>query len=415
MVDELARYARVAVRFSGGSNAGHTIVVEGRTYALHLLPSGIVRGGLMNIVGPGVVFDLAVGDSELKIAASCGSQVLLDHSTPIVLPVHRALDAAREASAGSGAIGTTKRGIGPAYSDFWLRRGATLGDLRVSQDIRLVLEGGGWFDELVAVARHLGFTPEMANELGLSIDPLSMQETIDWCAKYGPVIVPHLGDTRAFVHNAIDEKWRVLFEGSQGVLLDTFHGSRPHVTSSSCTLAGVSQTFGVYRFDRVYGVAKAYCTRVGAGPFPTELNDEVGAILRDRGREFGTTTGRPRRCGWLDIPALRYAVRMGGITHLCLTKLDVLSGLGEVRVCIDYLFSPNGLTEGTTLTGTVLRSVRPHLIEMPGWIEQLNEARHMGDLPSAARCYIDHIERVTGVPVSLIGVGPGRNQIIKRK
>lgn len=414
VVDCLAEHMDVVVRFNGGANAGHTIVVGKEKFALHLLPSGIVREGQTNIVGPGVVFDLSVGVTEFALAQECGSSVLLDHSTPVVIPLHRALDAAREAIAGDGAIGTTKRGIGPAYSDFWSRRGVKLGDLHSHGAVRQALQEGGYFDELVAIARHLGFTPQMAGALGLQIDPLSLEETVGWCQNYAPQIVPHLTDTRAYVWRSIEQNQKILFEGGQGILLDAFHGSRPYVTSSSCTLAGISQTFGIYRFDQVFGVAKAYCTRVGAGPFPTERTDDVGRLLRQRGNEFGTTTGRPRRCGDLDLPALKYACRVGGITRLVITKLDVLTGIDPLTVCGGYEDPGNTDfdSDGCTLTGTVLSNVRSLNAIYPGWMQELGGLRTYSDLPSMARRYIETIEHGVGIPVHIVGVGPEREQIL---
>lgn len=413
VVDFLAEHADVVVRFNGGANAGHRVVAE-ESYALHLLPCGIIRSGMVNIVGPGVVFDPSVGAHELDLAQQCGSLVFLDHSTPIVLPVHRALDAAREAAAGEGAIGTTQRGIAPAYSDFWLRRGAKLGDLCSPKAVRQALEENGYFDELVAVTRHLGFTPQMAVALGLSIDPLSLEETVAWCVQFASKIVPCLADTRSLVRRAISTGKNVLFEGAQGILLDAFHGFRPYVTSSSCTLASVSQTFGVYQFDHVVGVAKAYSTRVGAGPFPTERSDSFGQFLRERGNEFGTTTGRPRRCGDLDLPALKYACRVGGITKLAITKLDVLTGIDDLTVCKAYeVHGESDFDSGSrTLTETVLRQVRPRPMTCPGWTQELGGLRTYAELPLTARRYISQIESGVGIPVRFVSVGPEREQII---
>ena len=408
IIDALAENAHVVVRFQGGANAGHTIVIGDKKYPIHLLPSGIFREGKMNLVGPGVVFDPEVGVKELELAREFGSHVILDEQTTVVLPIHRLIDAAREAAAGSDAIGTTKRGIGPAYSDFWLRRALTLGDLRSKERVCQALEAGGYWNELFATVSMLGGARIHFRDLGMTFNALHKEDTIDWCVRLGETLSPYLGDTRAFVHNALEQGKNVLFEGAQGIMLDAYHGSRPFTTSSLCTLAGVSASYGVYKFDRVVGVAKAYVTRVGAGPFPTELHDEAGAELRHRGNEFGTTTGRPRRCGWLDLPALRYACRIGGITELVITKIDILSGFPHVYVCTAY----NGVRQNATLTTKRLESAKPVLRRVPLIDSHLERAQHFSDLPTNVKTFIAKIERTTGIKVKGLGVGAERNDII---
>ncbi|MBI2482928.1 adenylosuccinate synthase [Candidatus Uhrbacteria bacterium] len=409
VVDRYAATAQAVVRYQGGANAGHTLVVGGQKTALHLLPSGIVRAGMENFVGPGVLFDCDVGAAELAIAERCGAKVFLDHSAPIVLPIHRIIDAARETSAGGNAIGTTKRGIGPAASDFWLRRSLSLGDLRVPADIRAVLTEGGYFAELCAIARQHGGPATVPD---MELDPYSLDATIAWCAEHGKRFAPYLQDTRKMVWGLIDHDAEVVFEGAQGVLLDTYHGSRPYTTSSSCTAAGVSMSFGVYQFERVVGVTKAYATRVGGGPFPTELADVLGEQLRERGHEYGTTTGRPRRCGWLDTVALRHACRVGGVTELVVTKLDVLSNFGALATCDGYVFDGVVETNPGALTGTVLRGARPHLRAHAGWEGDVTEARTIDALPDTAVRYLEHIAKSAGVPVSGIGIGADRDAFI---
>ena len=409
IIDALAENADVIVRFQGGANAGHTIVIGDKSYPIHLLPSGIFREGKLNLVGPGVVFDPEVGVKEIALAREFGSRVMLDEQTPIVLPLHRLIDAARERADGSSAIGTTKRGISPAYSDFWLRRGVTLGDFRSADRIRAALESRRYWVDLFTIVSTLGGA-HIERSFGYPFSLFHLDDTIDWLMSFSDQIVPHLGDTRGSVHKALSQNKNVLFEGAQGVMLDAYHGSRPYVTSSLCTAAGVSASYGVYKFDRVVGVAKAYTTRVGAGPFPTELLDEQGEELRRRGHEFGTTTGRPRRCGWLDLPALRYACRVGGITHLVITKIDILTDFPRLRVCNRY----RGVKPETTLTCHVLEQANPLCKRVPSWKEDLSACRQYNELPAATRAYIDLIEAGTDTVVSGLGVGAERDQILWR-
>lgn len=409
VVDALAERADVIVRFNGGANAGHTIVIGDKTYPIHLLPSGIFREGKMNIVGPGVAFDPNIAMQELKLAQQFGSHVMFDHSAPIVLPIHRQLDAARELAAGSSAIGTTKRGIGPCYSDFWLRRGLTLGDLSSRDRIREVLERGKYWSELFAINSVLKVDQIDFRDLGMTFNPFHLEDTIDWCLSMGENFQPYIWDTRQHVYMALSEGEQVLFEGAQGIMLDRFYGSSPYCTSSLCSAAGVSATFGVYTFERVIGVAKAYCTRVGAGPFPTELLDENGEELRRRGHEFGTTTGRPRRCGWLDLRALDYACRMGGVTELVITKLDVLADFPRrLYVCSAY----KNISTYQTLTNDCLKNEEPVLQRMPIWKDALTT--NLDDLSAEVGKYLRLICQVTGKSISGIGIGPARDQILWR-
>lgn len=398
VVDNLSQDARIVARFNGGGNAGHTIWIGEIKHILHILPSGIVRAGTVNLCGPGVVHDLEVVRRELALSRECGSTVILDRSAPVVLPIHKSIDEARERA--SGGIGTTKRGIGPCYEDLASRRGVKLGHLTSRKKIRRALTRGGYYAEKAALLRHYG------------VEAPSLEELIAWCESFAGVIVPHLGDTRAYLARASTES--VLFEGAQGILLDLINGSHPFVTSSHCTLGGVSATLGVYEFDRVIGVTKAYITRVGGGPFPTEQENGDGEFLRARGHEFGSTTGRPRRCGWLDLVALRYAVRVGGLTEIMLTKLDVLSGLDEIKVCVGYTLHGEPLGEDETLTRYVLERAEPVYKVFRGWTEDLSECRSWEDLPEAAREYVRFIEEYIGLSVTAIGVGPERSQMIWR-
>jgi len=408
VVDDLAEAADFVIRYMGGGNAGHTVVIGDRSYALHLLPSGIFRAGLTNVVGPGVAFELKIGTHEIALAKAHGSTILLDMGAPVVLPIHRALDLGRELAARSQAIGTTKQGIGPTYGDFWMRRGVRLGDLRSESRVREALTRGGYWKEVLALGHFLDLDDCLAaDSLSLGMDPMDLDATVRWCMQHADVVCGHLADTRAIIQEADHEGKRLLFEGAQGILLDTFQGTWPYCTSSLCTPAGVSATFGIYRFDRVIGITKAYATRVGAGPFPTELDDETGEQLRQRGHEFGTTTGRPRRCGWLDLPALRYACRMGGVTELIITKLDVLTGMN--------LFVATSYEEHdirSSLTAEVMENAVPVYSSVPGWSQDITTAKQWSDLPLAARGFVGKIERETNVPVSGVSVGPERSQLI---
>ena len=277
------------------------------------------------------------------IAKSYGSRVMLDPSALVVMPFHKLLDGAREKSAGASAIGTTKRGIGPAYEDLSARRGARLGDLVSRERIVAALQRGGYFAEKQALLMS-----------AYGVEAPSLETVVTWALQYQH-LVQYLGDTRAYLAEALAAQKRVLGEGAQGIMLGVLHGSQPYTTSSGCTLGALSASMGVYRFDAVIGVAKAYATRVGAGPFPTLLTNGEGEELRRRGNEYGATTGRPRACGWLDLPALAYACRMGGVTHLMLTKLDILSDFpGEIGVCTEYRYRDDVVTPTATLTTAVL-------------------------------------------------------------
>jgi adenylosuccinate synthase len=394
----------MVIRFAGGANAGHTIVVKGKKVVTHLLPSGIIRPRVKNIVGPGVVCTLSVLRDELAIANECGSEVLLDRSTPIVHAIHRWFDAARES--GSGAIGTTKRGIGPAYADVSARRAVRLGDMVNADRVRRALTEGSYYKELAAAATAY-------DAPGLAPFP-SLDEVIAEIMEYREDVVHRLCDSRFIVHDQMRNNpggSRILFEGAQGVMLDV-NGPAPHTTSSICTAAGVSASFGVYDFGAVIGVTKAYTTRVGEGPFPTELHDDRGERLRRLGGEFGATTGRPRRCGWLDGVALRYAVRMGGITHLCMTKLDVLYGFEKVvRLGVEYELEGRALHEHETLTSFVLREFEVRYIPFPGCVPKFESGCTLEELPGNMRFYISRVEEIVGVPVIAAGYGSEREQL----
>ena len=409
-VDAIAAKMHVVVRVGGGANAGYTVDVGDGTepYKFHLIPAGILHPGVVNVVGPGVMYDLAVGDTEIPLAAKHDSILKLDRNAPVVLPLHRAIDFGREKAAGGSSIGTTKRGIGPCHEDLVSRRGLTLGDLVSRARVEQALARGGYWEEKMALAHHLDLGHLDLSSLDLGVDPLSFTETVDWCMRYAPAVCEHLADTRALVRAANAQGQSVLFQLVNGVGLDVFNGTRPYCTSAICTPAGVCATFGIYELDRVVGIAKAYMTRVGGGPFPTELDGEVGETLRKRGREYGTTTGRPRRCGWLDLEYLRYGCGIGGFRELVVTKLDVLSGFPDLHVCESY-----GLDDPyATLTAEVMDNVRPSLTPCESWEGDLSQASSISEFPPAAQHYLARITKATGLPILAVGVGPARSQLI---
>lgn len=402
VIDLMTGHADIVARFGGGANAGHTIYVKDKKYVTHILPSGIVRRGVINLVGPGVVIDLGALRTELEIVNACQSQVYLDRSATVVHKIHRWFDAAREAAARDLNLGTTKRGIGPAYEDLASRRTVKLGDLLNADRVRKALTERSYHEEKRAAATAY---PDMLDTFP------TLDDIIDDLMAYQRDIRDLLDDTRERIALAQIEQKRILFEGAQGVMLDIFQGSQPYTTSSGCTHGAVGATFGVYDSLAVIGVAKAYATRVGLGPFPTELHDETGERMRQLGHEFGSTTGRPRRCGWLDLAALKYAARIGGITHLVITKLDILSAFDTIKVCTGYTFENRPVRDNETLTNRVLSEAVPNYVELPGWNEPIDEVRDVVDLPHQARRLIDLIELETERRVIAIGVGQEREQI----
>jgi adenylosuccinate synthase len=405
IVDIYSREARGVVRFQGGNNAGHTLVVGGEKVILHLIPSGILNPGTVCCIGNGVVVDPEVLLREIQGLRDRGKfpapdALVVSEGAHLILPCHKAIDAAREARAGSRKIGTTGRGIGPCYEDKAARRGIRVGDLLHPQSLR---EGvRQLLDERNALLAHLGaeiFDPEAVT------DALEAQ---------GEALRPHIGDVTARVHGWIAAGESVLFEGAQGTLLDLDHGTYPFVTSSNtlaggaCTGAGV----GPRHLDAVIGITKAYATRVGEGPFPTELHDATGARLRERGAEFGSTTGRPRRCGWLDLVALRDATRLNGLSGLAVTKLDVLQGLDEVKLCVRYELDGSRIDRVPSRAEDLARC-RPVYEALPGWDESTTGAKALDDLPTNARRLLEYIADATGSPVVLVSVGPGREETIE--
>jgi adenylosuccinate synthase len=406
VVDLLAERSDVVARYQGGNNAGHTIVAGDEVYKLHLIPSGILYPDTTCVIGNGVVVDPAVLCGEIAELERRGvdvSRLRLSGNAHLIMPYHVMLDGASERRLGKFSIGTTGRGIGPCYVDKAARVGIRAQDL---------------LDPKILVAK-LEIALETKNELldlvyGLPrLDPAKVAEDI---LPHAERLRPHIADTALLIDGALREGRHVLFEGAQGTMLDLDHGTYPFVTSSNptagaaCTGTGIGPT----RIDRVLGVAKAYATRVGEGPFPTELADDDGRRMLKLGNEFGTTTGRQRRCGWIDLVALRYAVRISGITQLALTKLDVLSGFERVRLCVAYETREGERLEEFPYHQTVFHGCRPMYEEMPGWDEDLSECRNPEDLPPRARDYVDAIARSIEVPITLIGTGQGRHQVIDR-
>ncbi len=406
VVDLLAERSDVVVRYQGGNNAGHTIVRDGETFKLHIIPSGILYANKLCIIGNGTVVDPGVLCEEIDGLEARGVSVdglRLSSAAHLIMPYHVLLDGAAEVKLGRFSIGTTRRGIGPCYQDKAARVGIRAQDL---------------LDESILV-RKLAIALEQKNELLQKlhgIDPLDPKTVADQVLGHAERLRPFIADTSLLVNRALDAGKRVLFEGAQGTMLDIDHGTYPFVTSSNpvagaaCTGGGVGPT----RIDGVLGVAKAYVTRVGEGPFPTELDDEAGKHMLEVGHEFGTTTGRQRRCGWLDLVALRYAARISGITELALTKLDVLSGLDTLKICVAYETKEGERLGELPDNQSVFHSCRPVYEEVLGWTEDITETRELDELPPRARRYVDLIAATLEIPITLIGTGQGRHQVIEQ-
>jgi adenylosuccinate synthase len=404
VVDLLAERAEMVVRFQGGNNAGHTIVRDGDVFKFHLIPSGILYPGKTCVIGNGVVVDPEVLIEELdglrRRRVDVGG-LRLSANAHLIMPYHVMLDTAGEAKLGKLEIGTTKRGIGPCYADKSARLGIRVQDLLDAKILR---------KKIMAALE-----PKQQLLRPFARDPkLDLHAMTEEYLRYGHRLEPHIADTSRLCWEALDGGGTVLFEGAQATLLDLDHGTYPFVTSSNpvagaaCVGAGVGPT----DIDEVWGVCKAYTTRVGAGPFPTELDDAIGDQLRDRGHEFGTTTGRERRCGWLDLVALRYATRLNRLSALAITKLDVLSGLDPLRVAVRYRGREGAVFEEFPYHQSILHTAAAEYAELPGWAEDISGARSESDLPPEARDYLAAIAEHAGVPIRLVGVGPGRDQVI---
>jgi adenylosuccinate synthase len=405
VTDLLAERADAVVRFQGGNNAGHTIVRDdGVEWKLHLMPSGILYPGKTCVIGNGVVIDPKVLTEELDGLRRRGvdvSGLRVSANAHMIMPYHLLLDFAGEQKLGELQIGTTRRGIGPCYADKAARLGIRVQDLLDEKILK----------KKIAAAlepKRLSLRPHAK-------DPrLDLHEMTAEYLTYGHRIEEYITDTSRLIWDLLDAGRSVIFEGAQGALLDIDHGTYPFVTSSNpvAGAACVGSGVGPKDIDEVWGVTKAYATRVGSGPFPTELEDELGEQLRARGREYGTTTGRARRIGWLDLVALRYAARINSLTALVITKLDVLSGLDTLRLCTSYGGAEGAEFDHFPYHQSVLHHAVGHYEELPGWTEDLGACRTLEDLPAAARAYLDRIAEVTRVPVALVGVGPGREQVL---
>jgi adenylosuccinate synthase len=395
VVDLLTENASAVVRFQGGHNAGHTLVVHGRKTVLHLIPSGILREGVQCLIGNGVVLSLPALFSEMGELEQMGVQVrerlLISPGCPLILPYHVALDLMREKVRGNQKIGTTGRGIGPAYEDKVSRRGLRVADLFHPEQFRMSLE---------EIMDYHNFVLEKY----FNTDPVSLEQTLDESLALADRLKPMVGDVVARLADLQEEGANILFEGAQGSLLDIDQGTYPFVTSSNTTAGAIGSGCGVgpRDLDYILGITKAYTTRVGSGPFPTELFDVVGSRLADKGKEFGATTGRPRRCGWFDAHALMRVIRINSISGLCITKMDVLDGLEKVAVCVDY--------EDPDSDNPV-----PVYEELPGWQESTVGIRSLADLPDNARAYLRHIQQACGVPIDIVSTGPDREDTILLK
>ncbi len=405
LTDLLAKEMSMVVRYQGGHNAGHTLVVDGERFALQLIPSGVLYPFITPVIGNGVVVDPATLVREMDMLGSRGvdtSNLRVSGNAHLIMPYHQELDALYERRLGSNKLGTTKKGIGPAYSDKAGRVGLRVQDLLDPKIFRQKLE--------VALKEKNLVLAKVYNRLPLDVEKIAAQ----YLDEFAPRLAPMITDTVSLVHEALEAGEHVLLEGAQATFLDLDHGTYPFVTSSNPVAGGacVGAGVGPKYIDRVIGIAKAYCTRVGAGPFPTELTDDVGDLLVDRGHEFGTVTGRRRRAGWFDAVMLRQAVRLNSLTEVALTKLDVLDTLDTVRVCVAYEADGERFTFPPYHQST-LHKVTPVYEDLPGWRTDLSGFHDVDDLPGAARDYVAFLADQVGVPIRVVGVGPGREQFVR--
>jgi len=404
IVDLLTEQASAVVRFQGGHNAGHTLVIGGEKTVLHVIPSGILRDGVQCLIGNGVVLSPEALLKEIHELEARGvpvrDRLVISAACPLILPYHVALDQAREQRRGENKIGTTGRGIGPAYEDKVARRGLRLGDLRNPERFEKILR------EVLEYHNHA-----LVHYYG--VEALDADEVLAKARAEGEQLLPMMADVTSILHAHRETQAHILFEGAQGSLLDIDHGTYPYVTSSNTTAGGTAtgSGFGPLYLDYVLGITKAYTTRVGSGPFPTELFDETGARLAERGHEFGATTGRPRRCGWFDAVALRTAVNINSVSGLCLTKLDVLDGLDEISICVGYQ-DADGNAANNPIDAEDYEALTPVYETVPGWQDSTVGAKRVEDLPAAAMDYIRRIEALVGAPIDIISTGPDREETI---
>ncbi|NWG39455.1 MAG: adenylosuccinate synthase [Hydrogenophilaceae bacterium] len=407
IVDWLTDRAQGVVRFQGGHNAGHTLVVNGKKTVLHLIPSGILRDNVTCYIGNGVVLapDALLEEMDMLAAAgvSVEGRLKISEATPLILPHHVALDKARELAKGAGKIGTTGRGIGPAYEDKVARRAIRVQDLFHRE--RFAAKLGEVLDHHNFMLKHYFKT-----------DIVDFNKTLDDAMRMAERIMPLVADVPRALYDANRNGDNLLFEGAQGTLLDIDHGTYPFVTSSNCTAGGASTGTGMgpSSMHYVLGITKAYTTRVGSGPFPTELFDDVGKYLGEKGHEFGATTGRARRCGWFDAAALKRSIQINGISGLCVTKLDVLDGLETLRICVGY--NINGVKSDILPVGAeTLANCEPIYEELPGWKDSTVGVKTLDGLPASARAYLDRMQQLCGVPIDIISTGPDREETIVRR
>ncbi len=415
IVDLLTARHDVIVRYNGGANAGHTVVVGDQRYALHLIPSGILNANKLSVIANGVVVDpeklIEEIDTLQQRGINVGDNLRISNRAHVVMPYHKEHDAALErAFAGSTpgkggdfSIGTTKRGIGPAYADKVHRSTSIrMGDLLDKELLQRKLRS-------ICAIRTLEL-----KALGVNAPPLDPEELTNRFTAIGTRLAPHITDTTYLLHDCLNDGRSILFEGANACLLDIDHGTFPYVTSSNCSTLGIPPGTGVpgKHVQRVLGIMKAYATRVGAGPFPTELDDAIGERIRERGREYGTTTGRPRRCGWLDLVAIRYSVMVCGTTSLACMLLDVLSGFDELKLCTGYRLPDGSVTDRFFPDAQQLARVEPVYETVPGWSEELDGMTERGELPANAQRYLERIEQIVGVPIEIVSVGPERSQTL---
>ncbi|MFC3606851.1 adenylosuccinate synthase [Stutzerimonas tarimensis] len=404
IVDLLTEHAAAVVRFQGGHNAGHTLVIDGEKTVLHLIPSGILRSNVQCLIGNGVVVAPDALMREITKLEEKGvpvrDRLRISSACTLILPYHVALDQAREAARSEGKIGTTGRGIGPAYEDKVARRALRVGDLlnpeRFARKLRELLEYHNFMLQNF-----------------YKVEPVDFQQTLEDALAFAEALKPMVLDVTVRLHELRKQGANIMFEGAQGSLLDVDHGTYPYVTSSSTTAGGTAtgSGFGPLYLDYVLGITKAYTTRVGSGPFPTELFDEVGAHLAKQGHEFGSTTGRARRCGWFDAVILRRSIEINSISGICLTKLDVLDGLETVRICVGYRDQAGNAIEAPTDADSY-EGLVPVYEDMPGWNESTVGAKSLDELPANARAYISRIEALVGAPIDIVSTGPDRNETI---
>lgn len=404
IVDLLTEQVGMVVRFQGGHNAGHTLVIDGEKTVLHLIPSGILREGVTCVIGNGVVLAPDALLREIRKLEEKGvpvrDRLILSGACPLILPYHQALDLAREAARGDAKIGTTGRGIGPAYEDKVARRGVRLIDLA---------DPKAFAEKLREVMEYHNFM--LTNYY--QVEAVDYQQTLDDCLKMAEELLPMCRDVVDLLHGCRKQGQSLLFEGAQGALLDIDHGTYPFVTSSNTTAGGTAtgSGFGPLYLDYILGITKAYTTRVGSGPFPTELFDEQGKHLASRGHEFGATTGRPRRCGWFDAVALRHTIQINSISGICLTKLDVLDGMDTVKVCVGYKKDGQEMKR-PPINSDDYEGIEPVYVELPGWKESTLGARSLDELPQNARDYIAFLEQQIEAPIDIVSTGPDRNETI---